>query len=58
MLEEKLVFVKSCKDKLCDAMMLVNGFCEDEDVIKVDTDDAFHDKILENVVHHHLEGGG
>jgi hypothetical protein len=57
-LEEKLVFVKSCEDESCDATMLVNGFRKDEDVVKVDTDDTFHDKILENVVHHHLEGGG
>jgi hypothetical protein len=56
--EEKLVFMKSCKDKSCDAMMLINGFHEDEDVIKVDTDNTFHDKILENVIHHRLEGGG
>jgi hypothetical protein len=55
---EKLVFVKSCGNKSCDATMLVDGFHEDEDVIEVDTDDTFHDKILENVVHHHLEGGG
>jgi hypothetical protein len=57
-LEEKLVFTKSCKDELCDATMLIDGFHEDEDVVKVDTDDAFHDKILENDIHHHLEGGG
>jgi hypothetical protein len=56
--EEKLVFTKSFEDELCDATMLFDGFCEDEDVIEVDTDNAFHDKILENVVHHHLEGGG
>jgi hypothetical protein len=57
-LDEKLVFMKSCKDKSCDVMMLVDGFHEDEDVIEVDTDDAFHNKILEDVVHHRLECGG
>jgi hypothetical protein len=38
--------------------MLVDGFHEDEDVVEVDADNTFHDKILENVVYHHLEGGG
>jgi hypothetical protein len=57
-LEEKLVFMKSFKDESCDAMMLFNGFCEDEDVIEVDADNTFHDEVLENVVHYSLEGGG
>jgi hypothetical protein len=39
-------------------MMLFDGFHEDEDVVKIDTDNAFHDEVLENVVHHGLEGGG
>jgi hypothetical protein len=55
--EEKLVFAKSFEDKSCDVMMLFNGFCENEDVVEVDTDDVFHDEVLENVVHHGLEGG-
>jgi hypothetical protein len=58
MLEEKLVFVKSFKDESCDVMMLFHGLCEDEDVVKVDTDNSFHDEVLENVIHHGLEGGG
>jgi hypothetical protein len=56
--EEKLVFMKSFKDESCDATMLFNGFCENEDVIEVETDDTFHDEVLENVVHYGLEGGG
>jgi hypothetical protein len=38
--------------------MLLNGLYEDEDVVEVNTDDAFHNKVLEDVVHHGLEGGG
>jgi hypothetical protein len=38
--------------------MLLNGLCEDEDVVEVNTDDSFHDEVLEDVVHHSLEGGG
>jgi hypothetical protein len=30
---------------------------EDQDVIEIDRDDAFSDQILEDFVHHHLEGG-
>ena len=31
---------------------------EDEDVVQIDYDYAFWDKILKDVVHHRLEGGG
>jgi hypothetical protein len=32
--------------------MLLNG------LVKVNADDAFHNKVLEAVVHHGLKGGG
>jgi hypothetical protein len=38
--------------------MFFNALREDEDVVKVYTDHAFHDEVLENIVHHCLEGGG
>jgi hypothetical protein len=37
--------------------VLFHCFCKDEDVIQVDTDYTLDDKILENVIHHGLEGG-
>jgi hypothetical protein len=56
MLEKKLVFMKSFKDKACDATMLFNRFHDDEDVVEVDTNDVLHDEVLKGVVHH-LEAG-
>jgi hypothetical protein len=38
--------------------MLFDALREDEDVVEVHTNHAFHDEVLENVVHHRLEGGG
>ena len=38
--------------------MFFEGLREDEDVVQIDYDYAFRDKILEDVVHHCLEGGG
>ena len=39
-------------------MMFFHGFHEYGDVIKVHTDDTFHDQILKDLVHHCLKGGG
>jgi hypothetical protein len=52
------VFVKSFEDQLRDVSMLLDGLRKDEDVVEVNTDDLFHDEVLEDVVHHSLEGGG
>src|SRR5271163_657501 len=37
--------------------MLLNGLGEDQDVIKVHTNNTFRDQILEDVIHHSLECG-
>jgi len=41
-----------------DLPVLFKGLCEDEDVVQIDHDYAFQDEVLEDVVHHRLEGGG
>jgi hypothetical protein len=38
--------------------MFFDALREDEDVVEVYANHAFHDEVLENVVHHRLEGGG
>ncbi len=38
--------------------MFLLGLGHDEDVIKIYCDRARHDEILEDVVHHPLEGSG
>jgi hypothetical protein len=30
---------------------------EDQDVIEIYRDDTFGDQVLEDLIHHHLEGG-
>jgi hypothetical protein len=58
MTEEEFMFAKSFEDQSGNTSMLLNGLREDEDVVEVNTDDSFHDKVLEDVIHHSLEGGG
>jgi len=36
---------------------MLQGLREDEDVVQIDHDHAFQDEVLEDVVHHRLEGG-
>ena len=38
--------------------MLRQGLGEDEDVVEVNTDDTERDEVVEDFVHHGLEGGG
>ena len=38
--------------------MFFHGFREYEDVVKVHTDDTFHDQVLKDLVHHCLKCGG
>jgi hypothetical protein len=38
--------------------MFFDALREDEDVVEVYVNHTFHDEVLENVIHHHLEGGG
>jgi len=41
-----------------DLPVLFKGLREDEDVVQIDHNHAFQDEVLEDVVHHCLEGGG
>jgi hypothetical protein len=56
--EEEFMFAKSFEEQSGDMSMFLDGLREDENVIEVNTDDSFHDEVLEDVVHHSLEGGG
>jgi len=56
MSQEELVFMESLQDQMCNAMVLLNGFSIDEDVIEVHTDHSFHNKVLKDHIHHCLEG--
>ena len=49
---------KSFKDDSRDPPMFLDRFRVDQDVIEIDANDSFHDEVLKDVVHHHLEGGG
>jgi len=41
-----------------DLLVLFKGLCKDEDIIQIDHNYTFQDEVLEDVVHHGLEGGG
>jgi hypothetical protein len=56
-LEEELVFSEDVQDFLDNLAMFFQVFGEDEDVINVYAYDAVADEILENIIHHSLEGG-
>jgi hypothetical protein len=56
MTKVQLVLTKLFKNDSCDSLMFRNGFHVDEDIVKVDADNTFHNQILEDVVHHRLEG--
>jgi hypothetical protein len=51
------MYMHVIKDKLCNASIFIQGACEDQDVIKIYGDNSLCDKILENLIHHYLEGG-
>jgi len=57
MLEIEFVLLELFQYQLCHSVMLFHRLCEDEDVVQVDTDHTFGDKVLEDVIHHSLEGG-
>jgi hypothetical protein len=57
MVEEEFVFTKSFKNQSGNMLVFLHALHEDEDVIEVNADDSFHDEVLEDVVHHSLEGG-
>jgi len=56
MSQEEFVFMKSCQDQVCDAMMLIYEFGVDENIIEVHTHYSFHIKVLKYLIHHCLEG--
>ncbi len=43
---------------LHDLSVFVKGFREDQDVVEIDSDLSFSNKIAEDVIHHPLECGG
>src|SRR5882762_8703340 len=53
----EFVLSESFQYQMCDSVMLFHCLCKDENVIQVDTDHTLSDEILENVIHHGLEGG-
>ncbi|KAG5349195.1 hypothetical protein C0989_005307, partial [Termitomyces sp. Mn162] len=57
-LEVELVLAEAFQDKASDPMVFLQHFGIDEDVVKVHTHYALCYKVLEDVVHHGLEGGG
>ena len=57
-MEVKLMFLQKLQNAAGDLPVLFEGLREDEDVVQIDYDHAFRDKVLEDVVHHRLEGGG
>jgi len=57
MSEIEFVLSESFQYQACDSVMLFHRLCKDEDVIQEDTDHTLGDEILENVIHHGLEGG-
>jgi hypothetical protein len=38
-------------------MVFLKRLGEDQDVVKIHGDDTFGDQVLEDLIHHHLEGG-
>ncbi|KAG5338852.1 hypothetical protein C0989_005822, partial [Termitomyces sp. Mn162] len=56
-LEVELVLAELFQDKASDSMVYIQHFGVDEDVIEVHAYYAFHYEVLEDVVHHGLEGG-
>jgi hypothetical protein len=58
MSQEELVLSESLQNQSCNVLMFFDALCEDEDVVEVYANHAFHDEVLANVVHHRLEGRG
>ena len=52
------MLTKSFEDKSHDSAMFFEGLREDEDVIEIDAQHTLHDQVLEDVIHHCLEGRG
>ncbi|KAF8229507.1 hypothetical protein L208DRAFT_1286278, partial [Tricholoma matsutake] len=52
----EFVLSKSFQDEARDVTVLFNHASEDEDVVEIDTNNAFEDEVVEDVVHHGLKG--
>jgi len=55
--EVELMLLQQLQNAAGDLPVLFKGFREDEDVVQIDHNHAFRDEVLEDVVHHRLEGG-
>jgi len=56
-MEVELMLLQQLQNAAGDLEVLFKGFHEDEDVVQIDHDHAFRDEVLEDVIHHRLEGG-
>ena len=56
--EVELMLLQQLQNVAGDLPVLFKGLCEDEDVVQIDHDHALRDEVLEDVIHHRLEGGG
>src|SRR3979490_1992071 len=56
MSEVQLMFVQPFHDHAGDGAMFFQCRHEDEDVVKIDRDDALGDEVLKDLVYHCLEG--
>jgi hypothetical protein len=52
MLEVQLVFAQTFHNNAGDGVMFFQCRHEDEDVVKIDGDDALGDEVLKDLVHH------
>ncbi|KAG6867443.1 hypothetical protein C0993_002707 [Termitomyces sp. T159_Od127] len=55
--EVELMLAEVLQDNVCNLAMLLKRFGIDEDVVKIYTHYALYNEVLEDVVHHCLEGG-
>ncbi|KAG5351623.1 hypothetical protein C0989_005591 [Termitomyces sp. Mn162] len=56
--EVELVLAEAFQDEASDLMVLLHCFSVDEDIVEVYAHYALCNEVLEDVVHHGLEGGG
>ena len=57
--EVEMVFTEDVKDLYYDLMMLFFSLtAKDEDVVHIDDDYPLVNEFFEEVIHHHMEGGG
>jgi len=56
--EVELMLLQQLQNTAGDLPVLFKGLHEDEDVVQIDHNHAFRDEVLEDVIHHCLEGGG